>query len=235
MSVHIEAKPGEIAESILLPGDPLRAKFIAETFLENPACFNRVRNMFGYTGTWNGVRVSVMGTGMGMPSHSIYVNELLREYGVKRAIRVGTCGSIREEVRVRDIVLAMSASTDSNVNRIRFRGLDYAPAASFGLLGLAAEAARESGVRVHVGTILSSDSFYGDDPEAWKLWARYGVMGIEMECAELYTLAARYGAQALAILTVSDSIVTGESTSPTERETGFGAMAEIALRTMAGG
>ncbi len=229
MSVHIEAKPGEIAEGILLPGDPLRAKFIAENFLEEPVRFNAVRNMFGYTGTYRGVRVSVMGTGMGMPSHSIYVNELLREYGVRRAIRVGTCGSIAEGVGIRDLVVALSASTDSNVNRIRFKGLDYAPTASWALAEKAVAAAREAKRHVHVGPILSSDSFYGDDPDAWRLWARYGVLAIEMETAELYTLAAKFRAEALSILTVSDSLVTGEATPSAEREQGFGAMAELAL------
>ncbi|MBN1520746.1 MAG: purine-nucleoside phosphorylase [Spirochaetales bacterium] len=234
MSVHIEAAPGAIAESVLLPGDPLRAKFIAETYLEGAELFNRVRNMFGYTGTYKGTRVSVMGTGMGMPSHSIYVNELLRDYGAKRLIRVGTCGSIRADLKVRDVVLAISACTDSNVNRVRFRGMDYAPAASFGLLERANALGRERGLAPRVGSIVSSDSFYAEDPEQWKLWARFGVLAIEMEAAELYTLAAKFGAQALAVLTVSDSIVSGEATSPAERETSFRAMAELALDTVVG-
>lgn len=229
MSVHIEAPVGAIAEGILLPGDPLRAKFIAENFLEGAELFNSVRNMFGYTGSYKGKRVSVMGTGMGMPSHSIYVNELLREYGVKKLVRVGTCGSVREDIRVRDLVLAMSACTDSNVNRVRFRGMDYAPTASFELLSKAHKAAAERGMKAAVGPILSSDSFYAEDPEQWKLWARFGVLAVEMEAAELYTLAAKFGAQALAILTVSDSIVTGEATSSAERQSSFGAMVQLAL------
>ncbi|HAE22178.1 MAG TPA: purine-nucleoside phosphorylase [Spirochaetaceae bacterium] len=233
MSVHIEASQGAIAEAILLPGDPLRAKFIAENYLENPVLFNKVRNMFGYTGGYKGQRVSVMGTGMGMPSHSIYVNELLREYGVKRLIRVGTCGSIREELKLRDIVLAQSACTDSNVNRLRFRGMDYAPSASFALLEKAYRLATARSLKAMVGPILSSDSFYGEDPEQWKLWARFGVLAVEMEAAELYTLAAKFGAEALAILTISDSIVGGEATSSAERETSFRAMAELALDTIA--
>ncbi|MCX7776328.1 MAG: DeoD-type purine-nucleoside phosphorylase, partial [Spirochaetaceae bacterium] len=169
MSIHIAAQKGQIAERILLPGDPLRAKFIAEQYLENPVCFNQVRNMFGYTGTWKGKPVSVMGTGMGMPSLSIYVNELIREYGVRRLIRVGTCGGMRENVKVRDLVLAMSASTDSAVNQVRFRGMDYAPTASFTLLKAAWEAAVARKLSVFAGPVLSSDMFYTEDPDQRKL------------------------------------------------------------------
>jgi len=230
MSIHIAAKSGQIADRILLPGDPLRAKFIAETFLEGVECFNEVRNMFGYTGTFKGVRVSVMGTGMGMPSLSIYVNELIRDYGVKKLIRVGTCGALRTEVKLRDTILAMSSSTDSSVNRIRFNGMDYAPTASFPLLMNVWEAARELGFSPYVGSVLSSDSFYTEDPEQWKLWAKFGVIGVEMETAELYTLAAKYNVQALSILTVSDHLVTGEMTSSAERQTSFKGMVETALK-----
>ncbi|MFA6366485.1 MAG: purine-nucleoside phosphorylase [Candidatus Hydrogenedentales bacterium] len=230
MSIHIAAKPGQIADRILLPGDPLRAKFIAENFLEGAERFNEVRNMFGFTGTFQGVRVSVMGTGMGMPSLSIYVNELIRDYGVKKLIRVGTCGAMRKDVKIRDTILAMSASTDSAVNKIRFSGMDYAPTASFPLLMNAYEAARESGYSPFVGSVLSSDSFYAEDPEQWKLWAKFGVVGVEMETAELYTLAAKYDVQALAILTVSDHLLTGEVTSSEERQTSFSAMVETALK-----
>lgn len=229
MSIHIAAPEGAIAQTVLLPGDPLRAKFIAERFLEKPEQFNAVRNMFGYTGTWNGKRVSVMGTGMGMPSHSIYVTELLKDYGCKRLVRVGTCGSLQAGVGLRDVVLAQTACSNSSLNRMRFRGMDYAPSANFELLSRAHKAATDKGSRAHVGPILSSDSFYDDDPEAWKLWARYGVLAVEMETAELYTLAAKYGAQALAVLTVSDSLVTHELTSSEEREKTFSAMMEIAL------
>ena len=232
MSVHIEAPAGAIAEAILLPGDPLRAKFIAETYLEKPQQFNQVRNMFGYTGFYKGQRVSVMGTGMGMPSHSIYVNELLRDYGVKKLIRVGTSGSLRENIKLRDLVLAISACTDSSVNRLRFRGMDYAPSASWNLLSRAHALAVAKGLPAHVGPILSTDTFYGEDSEQWKLWARFGVLAVEMEAAELYTLAAKFGADALAILTISDSLVTGEATTSSERQISFGAMVELALETV---
>jgi purine-nucleoside phosphorylase len=229
MSIHIAAAKGQIADKILLPGDPLRAKFIAETFLEKPEKFNDVRNMFGYTGTYKGARVSVMGTGMGMPSISIYANELIRDYGVKRLVRVGTCGGLVPEVRVRDMILGISASTDSAANKVRFRGMDYAPAPSFRLLEAAYKAAIERKMPVHVGKIISSDSFYTEDPDQWKLWARFGVIGVEMEAAELYTLAAKYGVEALAVLTVSDHLVTHEDTSSEEREKTFLAMIEVGL------
>lgn len=229
MSTHIAAAKGQIAEGILLPGDPLRAKFIAEKYLEKPERFNEVRNMFGYTGLYKGQRVSVMGTGMGMPSHSIYVNELIREYGCKRLVRVGTCGSLRAEIKVRDLIIAISASTDSAVNKVRFKGMDYAPAPSFRLLKAAYDAAVAAKLPVNVGKVLSSDSFYTEDPEQWKLWARFGVVGVEMETAELYTLAAKYDVEALSILTVSDHLVTHEETSQADRERSFGAMVEIGL------
>jgi len=229
MSIHIAAKTNQIADRILLPGDPLRAKFIAENMLEGAERFNEIRNMFGYTGIFKGVRVSVMGTGMGMPSLSIYVNELIRDYGVRKLIRVGTCGALNSEVKIRDVILAMSSSTDSAVNKVRFKGMDYAPTASFPLLMNAYAAAKEAGFSPLVGPVLSSDSFYTEDPEQWKLWAKFGVLGVEMETAELYTLAAKYGAQALSILTVSDHLVTGEATSSGERQTSFRAMVDIAL------
>ncbi|MEI6387265.1 MAG: purine-nucleoside phosphorylase [Spirochaetota bacterium] len=232
MSIHISAAKGEIAEAVLLPGDPLRAKFIAENWLEEPVRFNEIRNMFGYTGRYKGARVSVMGTGMGMPSLSIYVNELLREYGVKKLIRVGTCGALVEKVKIRDLILGMASSTDSAVNKIRFAGMDYAPTASFRLLALAHRIATESGFKVHVGPILSSDSFYSEDPNQWKLWARFGILGVEMESAELYTLAAKFEAEALAILTVSDHLVTGETAPAVERQTQFKAMAELGLKAV---
>ncbi len=229
MSIHIAAKAGQIADRILLPGDPLRAKFIAETFLDGAERFNEVRNMFGYTGTYKGVKVSVMGTGMGMPSLSIYVNELIRDYGVKKLIRVGTCGGMHKDIKIRDMILAMSASTDSAVNKIRFNGMDYAPTANFNLLMNCWDAAKANGFNPFVGPVISSDSFYTEDPEQWKLWARFGVLGVEMETAELYTLAAKYGVEALSILTVSDHLVTGEATSAEERQLTFKAMLETAL------
>ena len=227
MSIHIAAAKGQIAESILLPGDPLRAKFIAETFLEKSERFNEVRNMFGYTGLYRGERVSVMGTGMGMPSLSIYVNELIKDYGVKRLVRVGTCGGLTADVKVRDMILGLSASTDSAINKVRFLGMDYAPAPSFRLLEAAYRAAVERKMPIHVGKIISSDSFYTEDPDQWKLWARFGVIGVEMEAAELYTLAAKYGVEALAVLTVSDHLVTHEETSSAEREKTFRSMVEV--------
>lgn len=232
MSIHIAAAQGQVADKILLPGDPLRAKFIAENLLADAERFNEVRNMFGYTGQYKGVRVSVMGTGMGMPSLSIYVNELIRDYGVKRLIRVGTCGAMQPGVNLRDLIIAMSACTDSNVNKIRFDGMDYAPTASFSLLRKAYDAAMKSGLNPYVGQVLSSDSFYTEDPEQWKLWARFGVLGVEMESAELYTLAAKYGVDALAILTVSDHLVKHEATSAQERQTQFKSMAQIALNAI---
>lgn len=232
MSIHIAAKPGQVADRILLPGDPLRAKFIAENLLEGAERFNEVRNMFGYTGLFKGLRISVMGTGMGMPSLSIYVNELIRDYGVKKLIRVGTCGAMRPEVKIRDLILAMSASTDSAINKLRFDGMDYAPTASFTLLMNAYEAAGQCGLVPFVGSVLSSDSFYTEDPGQWKLWAKFGVLGVEMETAELYTLAAKYGVEALSILTASDHLVTGEATSSEERQVSFGAMVKIALNAI---
>ncbi|HLV15530.1 MAG TPA: purine-nucleoside phosphorylase [Xanthomarina sp.] len=229
MSVHIEAKPGDIAETILLPGDPLRAKWIAETFLENPVCFNRVRNMFGYTGTYKGKRVSVMGTGMGIPSITIYAHELITEYGVKNLIRVGSSGSYQKHVKIRDIVLAMAASSNSGLNEIRFGGADYAPTADFGLFQKAVEAAKEKNIPLKAGNVFTSDEFYADDFESYKKWSKFGVLCVEMETAGLYTVAAKHNVKALSILTISDSLVTGERTTSEERETTFKEMIDIAL------
>jgi len=234
MSMHIAAKPGEIADAILLPGDPLRAQFIAETFFKDPVRYTAVRNMFGYTGTYKGKRVSVQGTGMGIPSISIYANELFRDYGVKKAIRVGTAGSLQEHVKIRDLVIAMSASTDSSVNKVRFSGMDYAPTSSFPLLKKAYDAAVARSWTPHVGPVISSDSFYTEDPDQWRLWAKFGVLAVEMEAAELLTLAAKYGREALAILTISDSLVTHEATTAEERQTTFTKMMEIALEAVIG-
>ncbi len=229
MSVHMAAKENDIARSILLPGDPMRAKYIAENFLEDTVCYNEVRGMYGFTGTYKGKRVSVQGTGMGIPSLSIYVHELITQYGVKNLIRVGTCGAMQPDINIRDVVLAMTSSTNSSLNKQRFRGMDYAPAASFRLLKKAYDAAAARNLDVKVGNILSSDSFYDDDPDEWRLWAEYGVMAVEMETSGLYTLAAKYGVDALTILTVSDSLVTGQATSSQEREKTFKEMIEIAL------
>ena len=229
MSVHIEAKKGEIADTILLPGDPMRAKFIAENFLENPFCYNRVRGMYGYTGTYKGKRVSVQGTGMGMPSISIYATELIDEYGVKNLVRVGSCGSYQEDVKVRDVLLAQAASTDSSLIDRWFDHMNYAPLADYGLLEKAVASARARDIEVKVGNILSTDVFYKENPGEWKTWADFGVLGVEMEAAALYAIAARKRVRALAILTVSDSLVSGESTSSEEREKTFKDMIEIAL------
>jgi purine-nucleoside phosphorylase len=229
MSVHIEARKGEIAETILLPGDPLRAKWIAETFFENPVCFNKVRNMFGYTGTYKGKRISTMGTGMGVPSISIYAHELINEYGVKNLIRVGSAGSYQKHIEIRDIVLAMAASSNSGVNELRFGGADYAPTADFGLFQKAIEVAKAKNIPLKAGNVFTSDEFYADDFESYKKWSKFGVLCVEMESAGLYTVAAKYNANALSILTISDSLVTGERTSAKERETTFKGMIEIAL------
>jgi purine-nucleoside phosphorylase len=229
MSIHIGAKQGQIAPTVLLPGDPMRAKHFAETMLEDVICFSEVRGMLGYTGLYGDKRVSIMGSGMGIPSLSIYVNELVSEYHAKTLIRIGTCGAIQPYLKVGDIILAMASSTDSHINRLRFAGMDYAPTASFQLLLKAHEAAQERGASVHVGGILTSDTFYEDDPEWWRKWAEYGVLACEMETAGLYTLAAKFGVDALSILTVSDSLVTGESATSKERERNFPLMAEIAL------
>jgi purine-nucleoside phosphorylase len=229
MSVHIEAKKGDIAETILLPGDPLRAKWISETFFENPVCFNKVRGMYGYTGIYNGKRVSVMGTGMGVPSISIYAHELINEYGVKNLIRVGSAGSYQKDVKIRDIVLAMAASSNSGLNEIRFAGADYAPTASFELFIKAVDAAKAKNIEVKAGNIFTSDEFYADDFDSFKKWSKFGVLCVEMESAGLYTIAAKYNVNALSILTISDSLVTGERTTSKERETTFKGMIEIAL------
>ena len=229
MSVHIEAKKGDIAETILLPGDPLRAKWIAETYLTDAFCFNKVRNMFGYTGTYNGQRVSVMGTGMGVPSISIYSHELINAYGVKNLIRVGSAGSYQKDVKIRDVVLAMAASSNSGLNELRFGGADYAPTANFGLFMKAVEAAKKKNIEVKAGNVFTSDEFYADDFESYKKWSRFGVLCVEMEAAGLYTVAAKHNVNALAILTISDSLVTGERTSTKERERTFKSMVEIAL------
>jgi purine-nucleoside phosphorylase len=229
MSVHIEAKKGDIAETILLPGDPLRAKWIAETFFENPFCFNQVRGMLGYTGAYKGKKISVMGTGMGVPSISIYAHELITEYDVKNLIRVGSAGSYQKHVNVRDIVLAMAASSTSGVNELRFGGADYAPTADFGLFMKAVEAAKSKNIQLKAGNVLTSDEFYADDFESHQKWSKFGVLCVEMETAGLYTVAAKHNVNALSILTISDSLVTGERTTSKERETTFKDMIEIAL------
>ena len=231
MSIHIGAQPGQIAEAVLLPGDPLRAQFVAEKYLEKAECHSRVRGMLGFTGLYKGRRVSVQGTGMGIPSISIYAHELAADYGAKRLIRIGTCGALQESIALGDVLLAMAAGTDSAINRLRFGGADFAPAASFELLLRAYEIARARGVEVRVGTVLTGDLFYTDDPDFWKLWARYGVLAAEMETAALYTIAAGCGVQALSILTASDSLVTGATATAEERQQGYTAMMELGLET----
>jgi purine-nucleoside phosphorylase len=232
MSTHIGAKPGEIAERVLMPGDPLRAKWIAETYLEDAKCYSTVRGMLGFTGRWSGVDVSVQGSGMGMPSASIYAHELINDYGVRTLIRVGSCGALAEDLRLRDVIAASGSSTDSNMNRMRFDGLiDYAPVADFGLLRTSVEVAERRGITMRVGPILAADAFYTDRPDLYDLLADYGVLAVEMESAALYTIAARFRARALTVLTVSDHIKTGERTTAEEREQTFGQMVEIALDT----
>ena len=234
MSIHIGAEQGDIAESVLLPGDPLRARFVAETFLEDATCYNEVRGMYGYTGTWRGKRVSVQGTGMGIPSHLIYVHELLADFGVKRAIRIGSCGALQPDIHLNDIVVAMSASTDSHINSRRFNGADFGACPDYALFRAFCGAAEARGVPFHAGNVLSSDIFYDDDPESWKLWANFGVLAVEMETSGLYTEAARFKAQALSILTVSDSLVARRSMSAAERERSFRTMIELALEVATG-
>ncbi|WP_257352024.1 purine-nucleoside phosphorylase [Pseudalkalibacillus decolorationis] len=229
MSIHIGAKENEIAETILLPGDPLRAKYIAETFFEDVSCYNEVRGMLGFTGTYKGERISVQGTGMGVASISIYVHELIDSYGVKNLIRVGTCGAFQKDVKVRDVILAMSASTDSSVNQHRFNGIDFAPTANFDMLYRAFEGAKKRGLEVKVGNVFTSDNFYNDTMDLAKQLADYQVLAVEMETTALYTLAAKFGVNALSVLTVSDHVFTGETTSSEERQETFNEMIEVAL------
>ncbi|TQD38703.1 purine-nucleoside phosphorylase [Haloflavibacter putidus] len=229
MSVHLEAKENEIAETVLLPGDPLRAKWIAETFLEDAVCYNEVRGMLGFTGTYKGKRISVQGTGMGIPSALIYCHELITDYGVKNLIRVGSAGSYQENVELRDIVIAMSASTTSAMNNARFNMATYAPTASSELFLKAVQIAKENKIAVKAGNVLSADVFYDDNPEYYKKWADFGVLCVEMETAGLYTIAAQHKVNALSVLTISDSLVTKQESSHQERQSSFNQMIEIAL------
>ncbi len=231
MSTHINATEGAIAKNILLPGDPLRAKFIAENFLENAKLYNEVRGMYGFTGTYKGVPVSVQGTGMGQPSLSIYVTELFKDYGVENAIRVGTCGAIQEDLELRDTILVNSACSDSCLLNQRFGNLHFAPTADFNLVKTADKIAEGMNIRYSVGSVVSSDFFY-DINANWKKWKEYGVKGIEMESAELFTLAAQYKRHAMAIMTVSDHILKGGETTAEERQTTFTNMMKIALETI---
>ena len=232
MSTHINAEKGQIAESILLPGDPLRAKFIAENFLTGAKCYNEVRNMFGYTGTYKGVPVSVQGTGMGMPSIGIYSWELISDFGVQNLMRIGTAGSYNKDIKVRDIVAGVSASTNSNYAEAFDLPGTYAPCASFELLMKLEDASEELGIPFHAGNILSSDNFYDTREDIWKRLARMNVMAVEMEAAALYMNAAYLGANALAIMTISDHFVTGEVTTAEERQESFTDMMRLALEAI---
>jgi purine-nucleoside phosphorylase len=229
MTIHIGAEKGQIADTVLMPGDPYRAKWAAERFLTDPTCINETRGMLGFTGMWNGNRVTIQGSGMGMPSMSIYANELIRDFDVKTLIRVGSCGGMQPQVKVRDVILAMTASTVSTPSSTIFREFNYAPCADYGLLSAAAQAAQDRSVGVHVGGIYSSDTFYDERPDLNEQMTRHGILGVEMEAAELYTLAARYGRRALAVLTVSDHLQTGEALPAEDRERSFADMIEIAL------
>ncbi len=229
MTVHIGAKPGDIAEVILLPGDPYRAKWAAETFLTEAVCVNQVRGMLGFTGLWNGHRVTIQGSGMGMPSLSIYANELIRDYNAQTLIRIGSCGGMQDHVGIRDVILAQTASTISTPSSTIFRDLNFAPCADFGLLVAADRAARSLGVKTHVGGIYSSDTFYDERQDLTDQMERHGILGVEMEAAELYILAARYKRRALAVLTVSDHLKTHEALPSEDRERSFGDMVQIAL------
>jgi purine-nucleoside phosphorylase len=229
MSIHLGAAAGEVAPVVLLPGDPLRARWIAETFLDDARCYTEVRGMYGFTGTWRGRPVSVQGSGMGQPSMSIYVHELFTSYDVQTVVRVGSCGALSERLGLRDLVIASGACTNAATNRITFEGLDYAPVADFGLLRAAVEAAEQRGTDVAVGLMFATDSFYDTRPDLVRRMAEYGVLAVDMESSALYTLAAKHGRRALTICTVSDHVVTGEETTAIEREQTFGEMVEIAL------
>lgn len=229
MTIHIGAAPGDIAETVLMPGDPLRAKWAAETFLDDPVCVNEVRGMLGFTGTWRGHRVTIHGSGMGMPSLSIYANELITEYGAQTLIRIGSTGAMQNHVALRDVILAMTCSSISTPSSGIFRELNFAPCADWGLLKAAEAAAGAKGTKTHVGGIYSSDVFYDERPDLTEQMTRHGVLGVEMEAAELYTLAARHGRRALAVLTVSDHLLTHDALPSAERQSSFGDMVEIAL------
>ncbi len=229
MTIHIGAQPGDIAEIVLLPGDPYRARWAAEHFLEAPRLVNETRGMLGYTGRWQGHPVTIHGSGMGMPSLSIYVNELIRDFGAKTLIRIGSAGAMQPHVNLRDIVLAMTATTLSTPSRGIFRELNFAPCADFGLLAAAERAARAQGIVPHAGGIYSSDVFYDERPDLDAEMRRHGILAVEMETAELYILAARHNARALSVLTVSDHLLRHEALPSTEREQSFGAMVRIAL------
>ena len=229
MTVHIGAQPGQIAPTVLMPGDPYRARWAAETFLDDAVLVNEVRGMLGFTGTWRGHPVTIQGSGMGMPSLSIYANELITDYNVQTLIRIGSCGGMQPHVSIRDVIIAMTASTITSPSSGIFREVNYAPCADYGLLAAAVTAAKAKGTTTHVGGIYSSDVFYAERPDLDEQMVRHGILGVEMEAAELYTLAARHGRRALAVLTVSDHLQTGEALPSADREQTFGDMVEIAL------
>ena len=229
MSFHIAAKPNEIAKTVLISGDPLRIKHMAETFLEDAFCFNEIRGMLGYTGFYKGKKVSMLGTGMGIPTTSLFIHELAVNYNVENIIRVGTMGAMVKDLEIGHLVLAMSASSDSNVNRVTFNGLDYAPTANFELLNSAFIETQNQNLPTTVGSIFSTDIFYGPDENRWDTWIEHGILGVEMETSAIYTLAAKHNIKALSILSVSDNIVTGASALPEKRETNFKDMFKVAL------
>lgn len=226
---HINAKPGDFADTLLMPGDPLRARYIAETFLDDARRVADVRNMYGYTGTYKGRAISIMGSGMGVPSMSIYAKELITDYGVKNIIRVGTCGGVAADIKLRDVIIAMGASTDSGVNRLRLRGYDFAALADFGLMEKAVAAARAASIPVRVGNVFTSDLFYSPDSDLMPALEKMNILAVDMEAAGLYGVAAEYGAKALTVMTVSDHIVRGEATSAEERQTTFNDMIKLTL------
>lgn len=232
MSTHINAKEGAVAETVLLPGDPKRATYIADTFFEGAYCYNEVRAAYGYTGTYKGKRVSAQATGMGQSSAAIYINELIRFYNVRTLIRVGSCGALQKDLGLRRVLVALSASTDSNMNQLRFQGMQYAATADETLLFRCYDYCKEKNIDVQFGSIFSTDTFYSDDPDSWKIWAKHNVKAVEMETSQLYTLAALHGVHALSILTVSDNLATGEQTTAYEREQTFSAMVELALNIL---
>lgn len=229
MTIHIGAAAGDIAETVLLPGDPYRAKWAAETFLTDVRCVNETRGMLGFTGTWKGNPVTIQGSGMGMPSLSIYVNELIRDYDAKTLIRIGSCGGMQPQVKIRDLIIAMTASSISSPSSAIFREFNFAPSANWELISAAVTTAKRKNVHAHVGGIYSSDVFYSERADLDEQMVRHGILGVEMEAAELYTLAARYDRRALAVLTVSDHLQTGEALPASEREKSFSDMVEIAL------
>ncbi|WP_375280731.1 purine-nucleoside phosphorylase [Pseudooctadecabacter sp.] len=230
MTIHIGAAKDDIADTVLMPGDPYRAKWAAETFLTDARCINEVRGMLGFTGLWNGNRVTIQGSGMGMPSMSIYANELIRDFDVQTLIRIGSCGAMQPQIKLRDIVIAMTATTYGTPSSSIFRDLNFAPCADYGLLEAAVAASKTLDVATHVGGIYSSDTFYDERPDLNEAMQRHGILGVEMEAAELYTLAARYGRRALAVMTVSDHLLTSEDLPSDQRERSFGDMVEIALK-----